>query len=268
LVKEKSSGASDGRTILKAVNLGFLYENQYKVFHHINIDVPERRFVSITGPSGVGKSTLLRNLGGFVAPSEGEVLLLGKKVVRPTPKISLIHQSIVTFPWMTALENVALSVKSVKKVSQEEAEKIARRMLELVGLRGFEDFYPKEMSGGMRQRIAIARAMAVDPVVLLMDEPFSHLDELTAEGLRNEVYNILFNEESSLNSVVMVSHNLKEIVELSDIVYVMNGRPAEIVGEIYIDLPRPRKQDDHRFSEYMDKLFSLLTPIPVKGEKK
>ncbi len=169
---------------------------------------------------------------------------------------------------MTALENVALSVKSVKKVSQAEAENVARKMLEMVGLRGFEDFYPKEMSGGMRQRVAIARALAVDPIVLLMDEPFSHLDELTAEGLRNEVYNILFNEENSLSSVVMVSHNLKEIVELSDIVYVMNGRPAEIAGEIYIDIPRPRKLEDPKFEEYMDKLFSMLTPIPVKGERK
>ncbi len=245
-----------------------MYENQYKVFERINLEVPERRFVSITGPSGVGKSTLLRNLGGFISPSEGEVLLLGKRVVKPTSKISLIHQSIVTFPWMTALENVTLSIKSVKKVSQREAEATARKMLDLVGLRGFEDFYPKEMSGGMRQRVAIARALAVDPLVLLMDEPFSHLDELTAEGLRNEVYNILFNEDSSLSSVVMVSHNLREIVELSDIVYVMNGRPAQVVGEIHIDIPRPRKPEDPAFEGYMDKLFSLLTPIPLKSEKR
>ncbi|AWR96412.1 ATP-binding cassette domain-containing protein [Acidianus sulfidivorans JP7] len=223
-------------------------------------------FVAIVGPSGIGKSTLLRILGGFIKPEKGEIRLLGKKITEPTPKISLIHQSIATFPWLTALENVKLGLK-YKKLPKDEEDRIARKMLEVVGLQGFEDFYPKQMSGGMRQRIAIARSLAADPVVLLMDEPFAHLDELTAEGLRNEIYSILFRQDTTLRSVVLVSHNLSEVVELADRVYVLNGRPASVVGNIKIDLERPRNPKDEKFQAYLDQLYSLLTPIPVKSLK-
>lgn len=226
----------------------------------------DNEFIAIVGPSGVGKSTLLRILGGFIKPEKGEIRLLGKKITEPTPKISLIHQSIATFPWMTALENVKLGLK-YRKLPKEEEDKIARKMLEAVGLQGFEDFYPKQMSGGMRQRVSIARALAADPVVLLMDEPFAHLDELTAEGLRQEVYSILFRQESTLRSVVLVSHNLNEVVELADRVYVLNGRPASIAGEVRIELERPRNPKDERFQEYLDRLYALLTPIPAKKIK-
>ena len=178
---------SSNQKILEAVDISYTFQNGFTVFDGVSLDVYESELVAIVGPSGVGKSTLLRILGGFIQPHRGEVRLLGRRIISPTPEIALIHQSIVTFPWMTALENVMLSLKP-KKVPRDEAEKIARKMLEIVGLTGFEDLYPKEMSGGMRQRVAIARALAADPVVLLMDEPFSHLDELTAEGLRQEIY--------------------------------------------------------------------------------
>ena len=148
-----------------------------------------------------------------------------------------------------------------KKLPKEEEDKIARKMLEIVGLQGFEDFYPKQMSGGMRQKVSIARALAATPLVLLMDEPFSHLDELTAEGLRHEIYSMLFNEETTLRSVILVSHNLTEVVELADRVYVLNGRPAKVVGEVEIKLERPRNPKDARFQEFLDVLYSLLTPI-------
>jgi NitT/TauT family transport system ATP-binding protein len=230
------------------------------VFEDINIKSRDKEFVAIVGPTGVGKSTLLRILGGFLKPLKGEVRLLGKKITGPTPKIALIHQSIVTFPWLTALDNVKLGLK-YKKLPKEEEDKIARKMLEIVGLQGFEDFYPKQMSGGMRQKVSIARALAATPLVLLMDEPFSHLDELTAEGLRHEIYSMLFNEETTLRSVILVSHNLTEVVELADRVYVLNGRPAKVVGEVEIKLERPRNPKDARFQEFLDVLYSLLTPI-------
>lgn len=164
---------------------------------------------------------------------------------------------------MTALDNVKLGLK-YRKLPKEEENKIAKRMLELVGLSGFENFYPKQLSGGMRQRVAIARALVADPLVLLMDEPFSHLDELTAEGLRQEIYQLLFSEEVPLKSVVLVSHNLNEVVELADRVYILNGFPATVIGEVKIELERPRDPKDTKFTEYVDVLYKLLSPKAKK----
>lgn len=226
----------------------------------MNLYTLDDELVCIIGPSGVGKSTLLRILGGFIRPEKGFVRLLGEPVTRPTPRIAMIHQSIVTFPWLTALENVKLGLR-YRRLSRDEEDRVARRMLELVGLQDYADFYPKQMSGGMRQRIAIARALAAEPLVLLMDEPFSHLDEWTAGELRREIYNILFGKETTLRSVVMVSHNLVEVVELADRVYVLNGLPATIVGEVRIDLERPRDVMSDKFREYVGILYKMIMPI-------
>jgi NitT/TauT family transport system ATP-binding protein len=185
----------------------------------------------------------------------------GKEVRRPSSKISLIHQSIATFPWMTALENVKLSLIS-KKIEQDEANRIASEMLELVGLNGFGDYYPKEMSGGMRQKIAIARALAASPEILLMDEPFVHLDELTATNMRKDIYDLVFNPETSLKSAVLVSHNLQEVIQLADRIYVMNGTPAMLVDEVKVDIPRPRSQREPVFFDYVDRLYSELSTNP------
>ena len=226
----------------------------------MDVHADEGEFVSIVGPSGAGKSTLIRVLGGFIKPTEGEVRLHEKKVVRPTPKIVLVHQSVVTFPWMTALDNVKLGMKYMKLPPEKEDE-LARKYLEIVGLSGFENFYTKQLSGGMRQKVVIARALAAQPEVLLMDEPFAHLDELAAEGLRNEIYSILFNRDSPLKAVIMVSHNLDEVVKLSDRIYVLNGSPSTIVEEVKVNLKRPRNPMSEEFRAIVEELYAALTPV-------
>ena len=219
--------------------------------------------VAIIGPTGTGKSTLLRTLARLISPTSGRVFLNGREVKFPSSKISLVHQSIATFPWMTALDNVKLALRC-KKLSDEEATQISEKMLDLVGLKGEEEDYPKEMSGGMRQRIAIARALAASPAILLMDEPFVHLDEITANTLRKEIYSLVFNPETTLKSAILVSHNLNEVVELADRVYVMNGSPARIVDVVKIDMPRPRSPRDPLFYQYLDKLYKGLNLRDVK----
>jgi NitT/TauT family transport system ATP-binding protein len=238
-------------------DLGFAYGPKF-IFKNVNLNVSNDELVAIIGPTGTGKSTLLRTLAYLVPPTTGHVFLEGKQITRPSSAISLIHQSIATFPWMTALDNVKLAL-ICKRTPHDEAIQISKKMLDLVGLKADENDYPKEMSGGMRQRVAIARALAASPAVLLMDEPFVHLDEITADGLRREIYSLVFNPETSLKSAILVSHNLHEVVQLADRVYVMNGLPAEIVDEIKIDLPRPRTERDPRFLDYIDRLYDELS---------
>lgn len=243
---------------LECKDLGYAYSGSNFIFKDINLKTYTDELVAIVGPSGTGKSTFLRVLGNLIPPTSGHVFLNGKEITSPSPQISLVHQSIATFPWMTAVDNVKIVLRG--KVKDEEATQIAKSMIGLVGLRGYEESYPKEMSGGMRQRIAIARALAASPTIMLMDEPFVHLDEITANSLRSEIYSIVFNPVNELKSVVLVSHNLHEVVQLADRVYVMGGTPAGIIDEIKIDLPRPRSEEEPIFYEYVKMLYKDLIP--------
>ena len=251
------TAASDQHPEFSCEGLGYAYGAKF-IFKDVSLTSFKDELVAIIGPTGTGKSTLLRTLAHLIPPTTGHVFLEGKEVTKPSPAISLIHQSIATFPWMTALDNVRLAL-ICKRATKEEATQVSEKMLDLVGLKGDENDYPKEMSGGMRQRIAIARALAASPAILLMDEPFVHLDELTADGLRKEIYSLVFNPETSLKSAILVSHNLHEVVQLADRVYVMNDSPAIIVDEINIDLPRPRTERDPRFLDYVEHLYSELS---------
>ena len=241
---------------LECQNLSYSYGGSKTIFKDVNLKTGVDELIAVVGPSGTGKSTLLRVIAHLIPPTSGHVFLRGEEVTVPSPRIALIHQSIATLPWMTALDNVRLVLRNTNK--KEEATEIAHKMLELVGLAGQESYYPKEMSGGMRQRIAIARALAAEPAVLLMDEPFVHLDELTADALRREIHSLVFNPETTLKSVILVSHNLNEVVQLADRVYIVNGSPAVITDEIKIDLPRPRSEEDPMFHQYAKLLYHGL----------
>ncbi len=254
---EGPSSVASGAYVLEGKDLCFSYLGSKPIFEDINLFTNIDELIALVGPTGTGKSTLLRVLAQLIPPTSGKVFLNGVEVTKPSSKISLVHQSIATYPWMTALDNIKLVLLGSEK-SEGEMNSIAMKMLGMVGLRGFEYHYPKEMSGGMRQRVAIARALAAEPEVLLLDEPFVHLDELTANEIRKEVYELVFNPKSTLRSAVLVSHNLHEVVQLADRVYVMCGHPATIAEVIKIDLPRPRSEREPGFLDYVDRLYSGL----------
>ena len=217
-----------------------------------------REFLCIVGPSGCGKSTLLRIIDGLDQPTRGQVLFHGKPITGPSPKIGVIFQTFALIPWKTVLGNVEMALASLP-ISKEEQIRTAKKYIQEVGLEGFETSYPKEPSEGMKQRVGIARALALKPEVLLMDEPSSSLDALTAENLRREVLDIWRDPVYPTNAVIMVTHNVQEAVYMADRVLVLSGRPAKIVDDVPIDLPRPRNQRDPGLYDYTDRIVSKIS---------
>src|SRR5208282_6071063 len=241
------------------INLQYTKEkDQMPVLADVSLTASQDQFVSITGPSGCGKSSLLRIIAGLHKATSGTVKFNGTEITQPRSEIAMIFQNFVLLPWRTALENVMFALSSKREYSEDEKRDKATKMLDHVGLKGFENVFPGELSGGMKQRVGIARALALEPEVLLMDEPFSSLDDLTAGLLRKEVYSLLINPSSSIQAVIMVSHNVEEVVELSDKVVILSQRPAHVVGAMDINLPRPRDRKSPEFYTWMDKIYSLL----------
>jgi NitT/TauT family transport system ATP-binding protein len=224
-----------------------------KVIEEITIDI-KKEFLAILGPSGCGKSTLLRIIAGVEKYSRGEIIYAEGKI----PKMGFVFQFPSLLPWMTVLENVALPLKN-SGMRKEEARETARRYLSLVGLAGFEDLYPHELSGGMRQRVNFARALAVQPEILLMDEPFSNLDPLTAETLRAEVLDIWLSGITPLKGIVMVTHAVDEAIFLADRIVILTPRPSKIAKEIKVDLPRPRNRRSPEFEKLEDLVYSFVS---------
>jgi NitT/TauT family transport system ATP-binding protein len=204
----------------------------------IDLRLAKGSFSAVIGSSGCGKSTLLKIMAGLVPPSNGSVVLAGKPVTGPRRDIGMMFQQATLFPWRTTIENIVLpiEIRDGRKAAQAR-HGAARELLELVGLTGFEHVYPNELSGGMAQRAAICRMLITEPAVLLLDEPFSALDELTREFMNMELQRICIDQEAT---AFLVTHSIQEAVILSDVVYVMSPRPGRIVEAVNIDLPRPR----------------------------
>jgi NitT/TauT family transport system ATP-binding protein len=229
-------------------------KSKLEVIREISFSLREGEFVSIVGPSGCGKSTLLRMIAGIERPSSGRIIFYGKEINSPDPRISMVFQSFALVPWLKVIEQVELPLRAR---GIENAREVARKWLSLVGLSEFEEFLPKELSGGMRQRVGIARALAVEPNLLLMDEPFSSLDELTADTLRHEILE-LWKSAPNLKSILMVTHNIEEAVLMSDRIVVLSRRPSTVLRVVDIDTPRPRNRRDEHFYGKVDEIYSLL----------
>jgi ABC-type nitrate/sulfonate/bicarbonate transport system, ATPase component len=250
----------EGKELLRMVDVEFSYPgSKTKVLSDINLHVDYAEFVGIVGPSGTGKSTLLRLMCGLLKPTTGKVYFRGEELKSPNQKISMMFQSPNLLPWLTILENVKLPLLSRKDMTEEEKEELAMRFLDLVGLSGYAYAYPRELSGGMQQRVALARALVVLPDLLLLDEPMSNLDPLTALALMRELEEMWFDSSLPPASVVMVSHNIDEVVQLSDRVLVLKGRPATVVAELKVELERPRNRKDEAFLRLVDEVMMLLS---------
>lgn len=228
------------------------------VLNNINLSISQNEFISIVGPSGCGKSTLLRIIMGLEFYSRGEVLFKGQYVQgKINSSMAMVFQSFGLFPWLSVIENVEFGLESMHIEKIQRREKTLR-IIQEVGLEGFEDAYPRELSGGMKQRVGIARALVTDPEILLMDEPFSSLDPLTAEALREEILKVWSNKFTTPDVVIMVTHNVEEAVYLSDRVIILSSRPASVVKQVLIDIPRPREKRDKAIYEYADQITTLI----------
>lgn len=223
----------------------------------INLDIAENEFITVVGPSGCGKSTLLKIIGALIRPSRGALLYDGKPLLQPTRDVGIVFQEPVLLPWRAALDNVLLPAE-ILNLDVGASRPRAMELLKLVGLKGFESSYPRELSGGMQQRVALSRALIHDPSVLLMDEPFAALDAMTREELGFELLRIW---EAHKKTVVFVTHHIGEAILLADRVVTMSPRPGRIAKIVKIDLPRPRTLDMEftpEFKAYSDEIRSVI----------
>jgi len=238
------------------------------VLEDVNFRLIPGEIVAVLGKSGSGKSTFLRIIAGLSQPSQGQVRYRGKDVTGPVRGAGMVFQSFALFPWLTVLGNVELGLEALK-VPRDERRKRAEAAIDLIGLDGFESAYPKELSGGMRQRVGFARALVINPDVLLLDEPFSALDVLTAETLRGDLVDLWHDRKIPTQSILMVSHNIEESVEMADRILIFSSDPGRIRAEIPVPLPRPRDWNSPGFRHIVDQVYTILTTTPggVAGKR-
>ena len=231
------------------------------VLQDVSLTLRTGEIVALLGRSGCGKSTLLRLISGLTRPTQGTVTLGGKPVDGPADGVAMVFQSFALFPWLTVLDNVELGPRALG-VPLDETRKRALKAIDTIGLDGFESAYPKELSGGMRQRVGFARALVVQPQILLMDEPFSALDVLTAETLRTDLLDLWHEGRIPIKSILMVTHNIEEAVLMCDRIIVLASNPGRIAAEIANPLPHPRDRLDPEFRNLVEKIYALMTQRP------
>jgi NitT/TauT family transport system ATP-binding protein len=248
--------------IIALKNVGKSYQQpnrqQISILDNITLELKRGEIVALLGPSGSGKSTLMRMIAGLIAPSKGEVLYHGRPLTGLNPGVAIVFQSFALYPWLTVLENVELGLKA-KGVPTELREPKALEMIDVIGLDGFENAYPKELSGGMRQRVGFARALAVEPELLCMDEPFSALDVLTAENLRIELLDLWLERRIPTRSILIVTHGIEEAVILADRIIVLGRNPGRIRADFPITLKHYRDRKSPHFQAIVDRVYTILT---------
>ena len=232
-------------------------EKKFVALQDINLRIRDGEFVSLLGPSGCGKSTLLRIITGLNSASSGKVLYRGQPLAGINPHATIVFQTFALYPWLTVQENVELALKA-RGVAAEPRRAKAVKLIDVVGLDGFESAYPRELSGGMRQKVGFARAMAVEPELLCLDEPFSALDVLSAEALRGELMELWLSKSIPTRAILMVTHNIEEAVFMADRVIIMDKDPGRIVAEMSIGLHHPRQRKDTAFQAIVDKVYAAV----------
>lgn len=252
--------ATDCLISLKGVSKAYQQPNgqQITILEPINLDLQTGEIVALLGPSGSGKSTLMRMIAGLIPPTTGEVLYHKRPLIGLNPGVAIVFQTFALYPWLTVLENVDLGLKAKGELAEARLQK-ALRMIDIIGLDGFENAYPKELSGGMRQRVGFARALAVEPELLCMDEPFSALDVLTAENLRFELLDLWLEKRIPTQAILIVTHGIEEAVILADRIIVLGRNPGRIRAELKVTLPHYRDRKTPQFQALVDQVYKILT---------
>src|SRR5271163_665978 len=229
-----------------------------QVLDDVNLTLRKGEIVGLLGRSGSGKSTLLRIIAGLLRPSGGDVTYLGHKVTGPVEGAAMVFQTFALFPWLTVLENVEAGLEAMA-VPAKESRSRALKAIDLIGLDGFESAYPRELSGGMRQRVGFARALVVEPTILLLDEPFSALDVLTAETIRTDLLDLWIEHKLPIQSILRVTHNIEEAVFMCDRILLFSSNPGRVSAEIGVTFPHPRNRLDPDFRQLVDDIYAQMT---------
>lgn len=236
------------------------------VLDDISLQLHKGEIVALLGKSGSGKSTLLRIIAGLIKPTTGEILYRNNSVNGPVQGMAMVFQNFALMPWLTVLQNVELGLEALG-VPRTERRARALKAIDIIGLDGFESAFPKELSGGMRQRVGFARALVVNPDILLMDEPFSALDVLTADNLKGDLLDLWQTQKTNTNGILFVTHNIEEAVLLADRIILFGSDPGHIRSELTVDLPHPRNEQDFHFRKLVDQIYTLMTTRAVGGRR-